>query len=190
MKRKTFLNRMLKAGSGIVILPSLTLFTNCDYTPIVRTKLSQKDIPFLDEIGETIIPSTGGTPGAKATKIGEYIMIMVQDCYNLQKQNVFLDGLNTIDAMSAMQFKNSFLNLNNNQKKDLLKQIQLEAIAYKLNQNITTDSLPHYFDLLKDLTISGYFSSEIGKTKARNYIPVPGRFEGCIPYDKFERPWS
>ena len=54
-----------------------------------------EDLAFLDEIGETIIPTTD-TPGAKATKIGEFIQMMVKDCYDADQQTTFINGLNTI----------------------------------------------------------------------------------------------
>jgi hypothetical protein len=190
MKRKTFLSRMIQAGGGMVLLPSLSLLNACDYTPIVRTKLTDADIPLLDEIGETIIPSTGGTPGAKATKIGAYMILMVQDCYEPRDQEIFLNGLNTLETRCANQFKNSFVHLKADQKLKILEQLQEEEIAYKLEKDTDVQSIPHYFNLLKNLTISGYFTSEIGMTQARKYLFVPGKFESCIPYKKGDRAWA
>jgi len=48
----------------------------------------------------------------------------------------------------------------------------------------------HFFELFKDLTISGYFTSEIGATQARQYQAVPGKYQGCIPYKKGDKPWA
>ncbi len=42
----------------------------------------------------------------------------------------------------------------------------------------------------KALTISGYFSSEIGMTQARNYLPLPRKFEVCISYQPGHKPWT
>ncbi len=36
--------------------------------------------------------------------------------------------------------------------------------------------------MMKELTLLGYFTSEIGMTKAQQYVESPGRFEPCIPY--------
>ncbi|MFL5808479.1 MAG: gluconate 2-dehydrogenase subunit 3 family protein, partial [Flavisolibacter sp.] len=46
---------------------------------------------------------------------------------------------------------------------------------------------PHYFMMMKQLTLLGYFTSKEGLTKAVNYQAVPGRFEGCIPYKKGDK---
>jgi hypothetical protein len=49
---------------------------------------------------------------------------------------------------------------------------------------------PHFFTMIKQLTIWGYFSSEPGITKALRYNPIPGRYEGCVPYQDGEKAWS
>jgi hypothetical protein len=36
----------------------------------------------------------------------------------------------------------------------------------------------------------GYFTSEIGAKQALRYLPVPGRFEGCIPYKKGDKAFA
>lgn len=48
----------------------------------------------------------------------------------------------------------------------------------------------HYFRLMKELTLLGYFTSEIGQKQALRYNPVPGKYEGCVPYTKGEKAWA
>ena len=48
----------------------------------------------------------------------------------------------------------------------------------------------HYFKLMKELTLLGYFSSEIGATKALRYIAVPGHYDGNLPYKKGDKAWA
>lgn len=49
---------------------------------------------------------------------------------------------------------------------------------------------PIVINMLRDLTVLGYFTSEIGATQALNYIEVPGRYEGCIDYKKGDKAWA
>ena len=50
---------------------------------------------------------------------------------------------------------------------------------------------PNYFyTMLKQLTLLGYFTSEIGCTQARRYIEAPGRYDGCVPYQKGDKAWA
>ncbi len=55
---------------------------------------------------------------------------------------------------------------------------------------ITKDPPTHYFRMMKELTLLGYFTSEIGYTKAMRYVESPGRFDPCAPYTKGEPQWA
>ncbi len=55
---------------------------------------------------------------------------------------------------------------------------------------ITADSPAHYFRMMKELTLLGYFTSEIGCTQAQRYVESPGRFDPCVPYTPGERSWA
>jgi len=55
---------------------------------------------------------------------------------------------------------------------------------------ITADSPTHYFRMMKELTLLGYFTSEIGCTKALQYVESPGRFDPCVPYVRGTRAWA
>ena len=55
---------------------------------------------------------------------------------------------------------------------------------------ITADSPTHYFRMMKELALLGYFTSEIGYTQAQRYVESPGKFEPCVPYKRGERAWA
>ena len=57
-----------------------------------------------------------------------------------------------------------------------------EAIANKKR--------PSFFMIARDLTLLGYFSSEIGCTEAREYLPVPGRYDGNADYKPGQKAWA
>jgi hypothetical protein len=44
--------------------------------------------------------------------------------------------------------------------------------------------------MMKELTMLGYFTSEIGMTQAQRYIESPGRFDPCVPYTAGEKSWA
>jgi hypothetical protein len=74
------------------------------------------------------------------------------------------------------------------QRHALLSGIDKELKAY--NADKKKEDPTHYFGLMKQLTLLGYFTSEIGATQALRYVAVPGRYEGCIPYKKGDRAWA
>lgn len=190
MLRKTFINRMALGSGSALLLPATSLLQSCEYQPILRTTLTDSDIPLLDELGNTIIPDTASSPGARAAKIGEYMLLMYTDCMPVEEQDIFLNGINELDSRAARTFSSSFIQADASQKIQLLEVVQTVATAYELKMEKEDKTLPHYFSLLKGLTISGYFSSEIGMTQARNYLPVPGKFEACMPYNQDDKPWA
>ncbi|TKC04423.1 gluconate 2-dehydrogenase subunit 3 family protein [Pedobacter frigoris] len=49
---------------------------------------------------------------------------------------------------------------------------------------------PRFFAIVRDLTLLGYFTSEIGCTKAYQYIQVPGRYDGCVDLKPGQRVWA
>jgi len=143
----------------------------------------------LAEVAETIIPKTD-TPGAKEAKVEDFIVTMLNDCYKTTDQQVVLDGLKKIDAASEKQYKKPFMDISAEQKTALLTEIDKERVAYNKRDNKKEGDPTHYFQVLKELTLLGYFTSEPGATKALRYVPVPGKFEGCIPYKKGDKAWA
>jgi hypothetical protein len=55
---------------------------------------------------------------------------------------------------------------------------------------ITADTPAHYFRMMKELALLGYFTSEIGATQAQRYVESPGRFDPCAPYAPGEKSWA
>lgn len=152
---------------------------------------TEKDIALLDEIAETIVPTTT-TPGAKAAQVGTFMTVMVNDCYESKDQKAFKEGLNAVREASNKKYSKSFLEITPEQRLELLTGLDKEQkdSAQKQKDDPKDDYQKHYFRMMKELTLLGYFTSEIGQTKALRYEPVPGRYEGCVPYKKGDRAWA
>jgi hypothetical protein len=41
-----------------------------------------------------------------------------------------------------------------------------------------------------ELTCLGYYTSEIGATKALKYVHIPGKYEACIPLQPGQKAWA
>ncbi|NJB72152.1 hypothetical protein GGR42_002643 [Saonia flava] len=189
MNRKDFIQRAALLGGTAMVLP-IGILQSCEYKPVLRTELTDADIPLLDEIGETIVPTTPESPGAKEAKIGAYMVVMINDCFLPEDQEIILNGINMLDTYCAKQYNSSFERLSSDEKFNVLQGLQEEATALALEQEGMDEPVVHYFDHLKGLTISGYFSSEIGMTIAREYVPIPGKYESVIPYKKGDKVWA
>lgn len=147
---------------------------------------SAADIALLDEIGETIIPVTD-IPGAKAVGIGEFLAMMVADCYTPEEQQRIKDGIRQLDASYTQRFGATFASGTAANRTTLLNDLDREQREY--HRTLATGAPAHYFRILKELTILGYFSSEVGATQALRYAEVPGGFDGNAPYKRGDRAW-
>jgi hypothetical protein len=48
----------------------------------------------------------------------------------------------------------------------------------------------HYYTMIKQLTLFGYFTSETGMKQTLRYLPVPGKYDGAFPYKKGDKAWA
>ena len=135
---------------------------------------TDEDKAYLDEIADTILPDTA-TPGAKAAGVGPFIAMMVTDCYSDKEQAEFRKGMDKVNEACTAKCGKAFVAASPAERTAVLNAI--DAQRRKENKH-------HYFGMIRDLTLLGYFSSEIGCTKAVRYIEVPGAFHGDIPYKK------
>lgn len=130
------------------------------------------DLALLDEIAETIIPATG-TPGARAAGVGAFMAMMVADCYDDAHHAAFRAGLEQLrsEGFAAATPAARTARLN----------------ALDAEQKTHTGTPAHFFKMMKQLTILGYFTSEIGASHVLVYEEAPGRFDGNAPYKKGDR---
>ncbi len=148
---------------------------------------SKAQIKLMNEIADTILPTTS-TPGAKAAKVGQFMAVMVSDCYEPADQKIFVDGLATIQVDSKKKYGKPFQKCSPQQRHEFLVALDQEQKAYAASHK--KEDPPHYFKLMKDLTLFGYFTSEIGCTQALRMVEIPGRYEACVPYAKGDRAWG
>jgi hypothetical protein len=151
-------------------------------------QFSANDISFLDEVGETILPATASSPGAKAAKIGAFMKTIVSDCYEEKNQKIFLEGMQKLNTACKEKNGKSFMDCDGKQRYNLLADLDKEQKEYMSKKKPEDPS--HYFRMMKELTLWGYFTSEIGATQALRYVAVPGRYDGCVPYKKGDKAWA
>lgn len=130
------------------------------------------DLALLDEIAETIIPATA-TPGAKAAGVGTFMAMMVTDCYDDAQHAAFRAGLEKLRAEGFLAASPA---------------VRTERLnAFDAEQRRHTGTPPHFFKMMKQLTVLGYFTSEIGASQVLIYEEAPGRFDGNMPYKPGDR---
>jgi hypothetical protein len=143
------------------------------------------DRALLDEIGDTIIPPTD-IPGAKAVGIGAFAAMMVADCYDPAHHAAFREGLAAVNEAAARRYGRDFTACSPEERTELLNAIDAEQ---RVHGEPAAGTPPHYFRMMKELTVLGFFSSEVGCTRAIRYLEVPGSFNGSYPYKKGDKAW-
>lgn len=74
-----------------------------------------------------------------------------------------------------------FESLPRREREQLLRDVDAEA--QKVGET-------HYFGLVRELAQGAYFSSEAGVTQALRYVPVPGRWTGCVQLAPGQPAWA
>ena len=167
-------------------------------------ELNEGQIKLLNELGETILPETAASGGGKSARVGEFMQVMVRDCYSPADQEIFLSGIDKLNTFSKQNTSKDFLSCNESERHDLLVKLDKEAKTYKkqndlLKQqelekekasqaggkpNYIKKEIPdHYFAMMMQLTLLGYFTSETGY-KAQSYVSVPGRYDGNVRHEE------
>jgi hypothetical protein len=211
MNRRDLLKQIALLTGGAVIGGELFL-AGCKTGPKAAADFSATTISFLDEVAETIIPATS-TPGAKAAKVGEFMKVMVTDCYTQRQQDAFMSGIGELDTACEKMHSKSFMECNAEQRKALLVSLEKEAKEFneKRNEadkplrevhNKKNEALPwkdqtefegapsHYYTMMKQLTLTGFFTSKTGMTETLRHVPIPGKFDGEFPYAKGDKAWA
>lgn len=154
--------------------------------PAARSPFSKRDLAMLDEIAETILPRTD-TPGAKDAAVGAFIARYSVACYEPAHLGILQEGIGTLDARMRATAGIDFLQARPAQRQALLTAVDAEARKHAAGSG---QPAPHYFTLMKQLTMFGFFTSEPGSTRVLRYRPVPGKYKGCTPYRKGQKSWA
>ena len=151
---------------------------------------SDSDVDFLDSVAETILPGTD-TPGARDAAVGQFIARYSAACYPPEHIALLKSGIVDIDAQMQALHGKGFRQADEQARIFLLTQIDRQAKQHAQRADAKPgDASPHYFTLMKQLTLYGFFTSEPGATRAVRYRPNPGKYKGCIPYVDGETFWA
>lgn len=140
------------------------------YKPIF---LTQDQFVLVEHIAEMIIPADD-TPGAKEAGVAEFIDFMLANRVPViaryearttadairqgsEAQERFLSGIGWLNARSKSEFGQDFMKCSAEQQNQLL-----EEIAYKSKYRPTTESGREFFQMMRDYTVVGYYTTKVG----------------------------
>ena len=145
----------------------------------------------INELAERIIPLSD-TPGAKEVGAGEIILYLIINTANRHNQNLFIEGLKSVDQYALEKFGKTFVDLKISQqdfivdffyKKDNYLPRKLQRVSNKILGK-------PFFATLKYYTTLAYCTSKKGATQALAYDYIPGEYKGCIPIVLNQPSWA
>jgi hypothetical protein len=201
MERRDLL-KMIMATTGVAMVGGNAFgYEMKGQVPLNKTIFTPDDVILFNEVAEVILPRTN-TPGAKDANVGLMALILANDCYTPRERDTLVKGLQSLNVQAQKTYGSPYLLLNNKQKTEFVTKLDVDAKVYNNKQDIyylsvtpydrdSSDdkALPHYFTLIKQLTLFSFFTSKEGATKVLRYEAVPGKYNGELPYKKGDRAW-
>jgi hypothetical protein len=173
--------------TGVSVIGGELFLSGCKSNENQVNNFSQTDIDLFDEIAETILPETD-TPGAKEAEVGKFMALYTKECYVSADFDRLKQGLIDVNKMSKIKYGHVFTQLNSEEKHALLEALHHIAEAY--NKDESSKAKVHYYTMIKQLILLGFFTSELGMTKVLRYSPAPGEYIGVVPYVEGEASWA
>ncbi len=189
-KSTLLLGGALSASTIAAVMSGCKAPMDPDWTPSTMTR-DQAEI--VAEVCERIIPATD-TPGAKDALVHRYIDEFLTNIASPEEREVFTKGIQNLQ-------ERSFMKLSDADKDAMLAEMQGNAsgpsdsevgadLANEGEANMNREVANQFFQGMKQLTITGFFSSEVGAKQVLRYDPIPGEFDGCIDYQEGDVAWA
>jgi hypothetical protein len=159
------------------------------YQPPDHTFIEKKT-DLINEISEMIIPKTD-TPGAKDVNVAAFVIYAAKEILEKKERNTFINGLKKIDAYCINVHHKEFLHCSHSERLDALKymrdDLHLSSFWKKVQRKITGRS---FMDILRELVVVGYCTSEAGATQGLAFDFIPGSYTGCISLRPGQKSWA
>lgn len=191
-RREAIRNMAILFGTAIsVTTVGVIVYNNSINSEINQALFTATQESVLEELADLIIPDTD-VPGAKAAAVGPFICMMIKECYPESIQEDVVAGLVAFEDKVKDRFGKGFLDIPAKDRATLIGELRSETIEqqHASNSKETEGNAKAYmFEIVRDLTILGYFTSEVGTTQACAYLPVPGHYNGSADLKPGQRRW-
>jgi hypothetical protein len=190
LSRREALHRLTLLVGGAVSAPALgAVLSGCRAEPRtsswVPQVLTSEQLELLKVLVERIIPATD-TPGARDVGVPAFIDTLLAEWADEDERERFLGGLAAIDEESRTSHGVPFDEATREQQDALLVRLDAEAVRAREEE---VDPLP-FFATLKEWTLVGYYTSEVGATQELQWLAAPGRYDGDVPLEEIGRTWA
>ena len=187
MDRREAIRRTAALLGGVMFAPTAagvlggcTARSGLDWTPEF---FSGPEARLVTALADIIIPETD-TPGAAEAGVPAFIEEMVATAYDKAARARFMTGLEAFNEHARTAHGSDYV--------DLPREVQHAFAAEENTKAIEGGGASEtpFFLIIKELTVMGYFTSEVGATEHLQYEAVPGRYDGCVPLAEVGKAWA
>ena len=179
-RREALKRTALMLGGAISAPTALGFLNGCTATPGRGAQhFTENQLEFIAQIADIIIPETD-TPGAKAVGVQSYIEDQVFVMWNEEDRKEFLQYMSDFEAKSEAELGKAFITASEQERTDFIYK-EHEAV---FGGEVNWERPRPFIWRMKEMTITGYFSTETGMTQVLQYTQVPGRYDGCITFEE------
>ena len=181
--RKEAIKRTGLLLGGVVFAPNiLGVLKGCtaapgDWDPVL---FSSGQARVATTLSDVILPADD-TPSASEVGVPQFIETMVNEVYSEEDREQFLDGLDAFASDFESEYGKSFYDATEDERYEF---------TYQVNRRAVEENDGPFFLRFKELTMLGYFTSEVGATQVLRYEANPGMYDGCMPLDEVGRTWA
>lgn len=144
-----------------------------------ETYFTEHELATITVLADIIIPKDDISGSASDAGVPAFIEFMVKDIPD--NQLPMRGGLKWLDLQSQKRYSNVFVKLSEKEQTELL-----DLIAYPDKATPDMQQGVAFFSLMRDLTASGFFTSQIG-VKDIGYVGnIPGVWNG-VPEDVLQK---
>ena len=169
-----FMGTALSASTIAGLMQGCKTEPELAWTPSLFT---EDEARLVSEMSGTIIPRTG-TPGAIEVGVPKFIEDMVKDVYKEDERARFNEGMKAFAEAAS-----GFSSMSDEKQKEVLLDYNTR-MQEAMGQREEWPADLEFFRRVKELTVAGFFTSEVGATQVLQYKAIPVEYHGCISIEE------
>lgn len=185
--RREAIKRTAMILGGAVFAPNiLGVLKGCsaqpgvDWNPVLFTNDQAR---LVTSLADVIIPADE-YPSASEAGVPAFIESMINEVYTEEQRNEFLEGLDAFAENTRLELDADYYEATDGRRFEIAYNENQSALEIDRNEDMP------FFLRFKELTILGYFTSEIGATQVLRYEEIPGMYDGCMPFEEIGKTWA
>lgn len=179
----------LSGSTVAALMQSCGQSTSLKWTP---QALDKNQAQTLSAIVDRVLPKTE-TPGALEVGVDEFIDKMLKHVFPEHIQEGFMHGLDSFNQNAKDKFGKDFVKSSTDQQDQLIGEYEEKSGPLPGSMwgfSFGDPSTFPFYRMMKELALMGYFHSEIIGKEVLAYDPIPGAYQGCIPYGDVGKNWT